>query len=105
MNIELMEEIERWQKNRKRSGRSVKWLVSELRLAIWDEINQLKKAVDAEQDYRAYTIAVRLSPVLEFMPSHSMKDAIQTILKEGEHGDTGTDSAVGSKDKSEDRHV
>lgn len=103
-----MEEISLLQNKRKkpaRSGRSIKWLLQELETNINEDILMLKKSIHFEDDNRSYKIACRLEPVLDFIQNDQIKEVILTILKEANHGNTGTDSAAGSQDKTQNRTV
>ena len=108
MNIEFMEEkqlLENMRKQPKRSRRAIKWLMNELDTAINEDVVLLKKCIHFEDFTRAYRVAQRLSPALDIINNEQVKEVIQTILKEGKHGDTGIDSATGSQDQVENRTV
>lgn len=103
--MEEQQLLKNMHKKPKRSRRAIKWLLQELDTAINEDIVLLKKCIHFEDYSRAYRVAHRLSPALDIINNEQVREVIETILKEGKHGDPRINSAAGSKDKTQNRTV
>lgn len=87
MNIELMEEIQANKSVKKRSGRSIAWLMEELDMAIEAELHgflaKYTKIKEANGNYGPlYQTAVRLVPAYDLLTIRNpdLAKALKTIL-------------------------